>query len=35
MPYPLSWVLTLEFKTYIDPKEEISTYLFWDCPRLD
>jgi hypothetical protein len=35
MPYPLPWVSTLEIVTHVDPKEEISTYLFWECPRFD
>jgi len=35
--YAISFALgfTLEIVTSIDPKEEITTYIFWECPKLD
>jgi hypothetical protein len=34
--YPISFALSSTFVTYINSsKEEITTYLFWDFPKLD
>jgi hypothetical protein len=34
--FPISFALCSRLVTYApSPKEEITTYLFWDCPKLD